>query len=369
MNEMKPAPRSILCLALCAAAAVAADTADAVSLLSRGMEHLGSGDSRGARPLLRQAYDADSSDPRIQLAFAAAAPSGDIAERLLRRVVSDTGASASQRAHALSSLAGMHYVREEYAEAAARYTEAFALSARSEDAVRAGLAELQNGRMKQARELFAKAAESGADGSAVYYQSLLAFSRRDYAQALAGFKNAIDSAPRGAWWQGPSTAGCALSAERLGYLNLAVRYRREHEQQFDNSLEQALFGRGFSPLPGAKDEHFGTVSEKKPKPKAKPQPTPKAAPGASSSKPATPDTDTESYTVQVGSFGSRENAEKLQRSMAADFDNVRIVPAEVEGKTYYRVRVGRFDDPETAEAFAQRHIARKGISHKVLVNR
>ncbi len=370
MNETKPVLRSALCAALCAAAVNAAEAPDAVSYLSRGMGCLEKGDIRAARPLLRKAYEADSADPRITLAFAAAAPNGETAERLLRSVAEDTAIAPSQRAHALSSLAGMDYVRENYTDAAQHYAEAFALTRRAEDAVRAGLAELQNGQPGKAAELFVEAGESDSHGYTQYYRSLLAFSRRDYVQALAGFKSSIENAPPGAWWRGPSTAGCALSAERLGYLNLAVRYRREHEQQFANSLEQALFERGFSPLPGADGEHFGAVFDRKRTPEPAPEPvsTSSASSKPRSGKPAR-DNQTKTYTVQVGSFGSRQNAEKLRRTMAAEFDNVRVVPAEIKGTTYYRVRVGEFDDQETAEAFARRHIARKGMSHKVLVNR
>ncbi|MBD3242315.1 MAG: hypothetical protein GF331_17115 [Chitinivibrionales bacterium] len=366
MVMVKPRMRECITAVLCLAFASGGEAADGVGNLSRGLEYLGAGDIRGARPLLQQAFEADSSDPRIRLAYASVTRDARQVEDLLRSVAHDTSAASSQRAHALASLGGMHYLREEYADAARLYTESFEHSGRSEDAIRAGLAELHNGHAGKARTLFRQVAEKVSDGSVLYYLSLLAFSERDYTQALAGFKSSIDNAPKSAWWRGPSTAGCALSAERLGYLNLASRYRREHEQQFGTSLERTLFERGFAPLPGARDESFAAAVQ--PQPKKAPRPAVPAPASTAQAKPPKQD-DQESYTIQLGSFGSRENAEKLRDKMSADLDNVRIVPAEVNGTVYYRVRVGAFDDRDSAEAYAGRHITHTGVSHKVLVNR
>ncbi len=66
----------------------------------------------------------------------------------------------------------------------------------------------------------------------------------------------------------------------------------------------------------------------------------------------TPQTKEEYFTIQVGSYRNRENAEihaeDLQRG---DFD-VQIVEAVVKGETYYRVWVGRFATAEQAKTFS-----------------
>jgi cell division septation protein DedD len=62
-----------------------------------------------------------------------------------------------------------------------------------------------------------------------------------------------------------------------------------------------------------------------------------------------------SYSVQVGSFGRRENAETLASELGGKGYRAFVREASVEGKTVYRVRVGPFAAPGDAEA------ARKGL--------
>lgn len=69
-----------------------------------------------------------------------------------------------------------------------------------------------------------------------------------------------------------------------------------------------------------------------------PKPKPAAAPSGSS------------YVVQVGSFGQRANAEKMQAKLAETKFNAFITEGEVDGATLYRVRVGPY--PTNGEAAA-----------------
>lgn len=58
-----------------------------------------------------------------------------------------------------------------------------------------------------------------------------------------------------------------------------------------------------------------------------------------------------SWVVRVGSFGSRDNAERLvQKLRAAGLDTMAPEPVEVRGKTLYRVMVGPEIDRERATA-------------------
>ena len=61
------------------------------------------------------------------------------------------------------------------------------------------------------------------------------------------------------------------------------------------------------------------------------------------------------YSVQVGSFGRRENAETLAAELGGKGYRAFVREASVEGKTVYRVRVGPFAAPGDAEG------ARKGL--------
>lgn len=56
------------------------------------------------------------------------------------------------------------------------------------------------------------------------------------------------------------------------------------------------------------------------------------------------------FCLQVGSFLKKQNAEKLQTEMESIFDSsTRIKKAKIEGKTFWRVQVGKFDFLSKAE--------------------
>ena len=68
-----------------------------------------------------------------------------------------------------------------------------------------------------------------------------------------------------------------------------------------------------------------------------------------------PDDDTSAhYSVQAGSFGSRENAEKRLAEIEKDFDPVNLVME----KGVYKVRVGQYEDPLHAEAMKEKLTSR-----------
>jgi cell division septation protein DedD len=58
--------------------------------------------------------------------------------------------------------------------------------------------------------------------------------------------------------------------------------------------------------------------------------------------------------VQVGSFGSRDNADKLRRQLGAQGYPVFLMQVESGGRTYHRVRVGPYGDRAGADAAARR---------------
>lgn len=75
---------------------------------------------------------------------------------------------------------------------------------------------------------------------------------------------------------------------------------------------------------------------------------------------------TETYTVQVGSFGSRKNALRRKKTLSGDFETVSIVEAEIEGHVYYRVRIGSFASKDQAVEFARKRLEPKRIGFSVV---
>jgi len=61
----------------------------------------------------------------------------------------------------------------------------------------------------------------------------------------------------------------------------------------------------------------------------------------------------EGWVVQVASFGDEANAERLAQQLSSDYDAF-YRAGDVNGKTYYRVRVGPFDNEAEARETATR---------------
>lgn len=67
------------------------------------------------------------------------------------------------------------------------------------------------------------------------------------------------------------------------------------------------------------------------------------------------------YTVQVGAFSDKANAERLLAELRRGFSEAYMTILETDQGRYYRVRVGRFEDQELAYQMAQK-LAASGYS-------
>jgi DedD protein len=120
-----------------------------------------------------------------------------------------------------------------------------------------------------------------------------------------------------------------------------------------------------TPEPSAQEPSSQVPSE----PRAQPQPAPAATsgtPAVAATRPVTPaprpapqatspapvSAKPGTFVVQLGSFGSRENAERLVRDMTAKGFATFIAPITTNGRELYRVRVGPTRDRPSAEALA-----------------
>ena len=87
-----------------------------------------------------------------------------------------------------------------------------------------------------------------------------------------------------------------------------------------------------------------------------------AIPAPAPSQAALPPAARGSFAVQLGTFGNRENADKLVRDMTAKGFAAFVAPFTKDGHELYRVRVGPTRDRTAAEALAGqlRHIGQSG---------
>jgi DedD protein len=96
-----------------------------------------------------------------------------------------------------------------------------------------------------------------------------------------------------------------------------------------------------------------TVAATPVKPTPAPVQSPTSAPRAEAQKPAAATTAASgSFAVQLGSFGVRDNADRLVRDMTAKGFAAFVSPIKSGGREIYRVRVGPTRDRAQAEALA-----------------
>jgi DedD protein len=110
-----------------------------------------------------------------------------------------------------------------------------------------------------------------------------------------------------------------------------------------------------SPKPPVTPTESARATSPAPAPAAAPPPRESPAPAAGAG----------TFVVQLGSFGSRENAERLVRDMTARGFTTFIAPTTTNGRALYRVRVGPTRDRASAEALATQ-LKRMGQSGSIV---
>jgi cell division protein FtsN len=101
-------------------------------------------------------------------------------------------------------------------------------------------------------------------------------------------------------------------------------------------------------------------------------PTPGAPPPVAAAPPSAPapdaPADKSSYLLQAGAFKGQEDAEGMKAKLALIGFEARIVTAEVNGTTFYRVRVGPYGQIEDMNR-ARSRLAENGIEASVVRSR
>jgi len=72
------------------------------------------------------------------------------------------------------------------------------------------------------------------------------------------------------------------------------------------------------------------------------------------------------FTVQVGAFRERGNAERLRDRLSASYSPIFIQAYDSPDGTFYRVRVGKVSGEEEARQFGEQLRTREGFTPMVL---
>jgi rare lipoprotein A len=68
------------------------------------------------------------------------------------------------------------------------------------------------------------------------------------------------------------------------------------------------------------------------------------------------------FTVQVGAFRDRSNAERLRERLSASYSPIYIQQMEAGDGTFYRVRVGKIPGEDAAHQFGEQLRTREGFA-------
>jgi rare lipoprotein A len=72
------------------------------------------------------------------------------------------------------------------------------------------------------------------------------------------------------------------------------------------------------------------------------------------------------FTIQVGSFRERANAERLRERLSAAYSPTFVKRYDTSGGSFYRVHVGKVSGEEAAKEFGERLRTREGVTPMVI---
>lgn len=97
-----------------------------------------------------------------------------------------------------------------------------------------------------------------------------------------------------------------------------------------------------------------------------PTPDPKKVREPAKAMPAVASSVIGKFTVQVGSYASEQEAQSHATKLKDKGFNAFYVPAEVGGKTWYRVSIGRFEDQKSAMAYRKELLDTQAASSAIV---
>jgi cell division septation protein DedD len=344
--------------------------------LAAGLSLVKKGKYTEARPLIEKACQADSRNALAKLTLATLEDSAAAAESLYIQVAADSTAADSLRATAETRLRELYFVKQEYRLSAAAYGHARRFKKSPETALAWARSQLMSGAADSA-EVAADSLTSSKTPAIARQASWISgecrLSAKEYARAYSSFGKAIDRCDTCAWYL-PALMGRYRCAVALDSGGAATRLRAEIEKNYPQALEDRLITDSVA----AKGVFIEEDAASAPAPR---KDTTIASPGktdtaktvsADSSTPPSfsaavlPAGPPESYTIQVGSFGTRSNARALAAKLKPDFPEVVVVEAVIKDISYYRVRIGAFRSLKEARAFADERFKGRSIRFQLV---
>ncbi|HEX3020645.1 MAG TPA: SPOR domain-containing protein [Chitinispirillaceae bacterium] len=291
----------------------------------------------------QNAYLKNPADLPGKMAYAQVAPCST-AIRLYTEVTKSETATDSIKSQAFCKLGDYHYALKEYSVSVDNYRQATKLSSLPVYRHKWALASMAAGDNDAAQSLWhTLSLEFGDEHSqmANYYLGLLQIKKGNFQDALNLFAKSGNPDPK-KYWTIASLAGKLECASRLGMVDKVKSFSEQLKPYQKNLLERDLFEISASD----------------------------SGVGLSDSKNLVSDLDSMSasmgFTLQVGAFGSVDNAWNLQKKLSKEFRNVTVVGAKPGEQVIYRVRIGSFASREEALGFAADSLVKAGLKFTIV---
>jgi len=331
-------------------------TRESYATPSESQALLSNGDNAGARSLVEKEYRENPSDPTIALLYAKSVQDGVKALELFKKISTDSLFPDSIRSHAYVRCAWAAYVKERFQKAEGYLKKASRLSPDQPVAAARYLAGIHdtadtiflNSLKRQAEDT------SSYDGKdANYFLGLFYFSKKDYAAALGRF-NASFGASDSLWWKCASFAGAYFSAVSLSRSEEAASILSHLKRVYPEYLEKALVAKAKPAIIVSRDTIGLRTTDTMAVQKASHTPLVRPVEHRSI------------FSLQVGAFGSADNAGLLKADLGKRYSPVSVMAVLVQDKPLYRVRVGVFATKESAQAFGDTALTKKGLKFRVV---
>ena len=328
-------------------------TADDIDI---GLSLLSQGKFSEACEYITRAYTSSPSSPRAVLAYAKTVTNGIEAQKLYKKIIDNESAGDSLKSEVYCMLGFLYYCKEDYNRAKSMFNKAEKSSVSGINTHMRALAAFNGGDNRTAETLWLPIISDDKKKDrhkALYYLGNMFYRQGKYEQAYNCYKNASEI--KNMAWTVPALTGACLSSYYNGdTLFSTILYNQIHKDYpfllEADQLKQAAPGHGGFTETDIKSRDDGSVDSK----------------SSERKEDAAKKTEKAVYTLQVGAFGSEDNAKKLYRKMQKDFEDVTIKKEEIKGKVFHKVRVELFTKKEDALAYGEKHLKNRGISFRVV---
>ncbi len=311
--------------------------------LNAAIESAGAGKNVKA---LEAAYRKNPADLNSRFSYAEVAPCST-AIRLYTEITRSEKTADSLKVLAFARLGDYSYARKDYSVSVENYRQAAKKKSLPLFRHKWALASMAAGDNDAAQSLWHTLSLEYGDkfsSMANYYLGLLQVKKSNYKDAMSLFMKSGKPDPKH-YWTIASLAGKLECASKLGMSEKVKEFSEQLRPYQKNLLEKDLLELSAD----SASLRSGSLGKKD-----------------LSSELNSLGSSLGLYTLQIGAFGSAENARNLHKKLSKEFKDVTMVEAKPGEQVFYRVRIGSFSSREEALKFASDSLDQAGLKYSVV---